>query len=104
MSLTIGPISSKLFYALKMVESGGDVDAVGDGGLAIGPYQITRCTGKMLQNVTLPSSLVARLTRTAREKAVWSIQEKSCRWVRVIQDSIAVLIRWKLYNIYCRPT
>ena len=39
-SLTIGPISSKLFYALKMVESGGDVDAVGDGGLAIGPYQI----------------------------------------------------------------
>lgn len=36
----IGPISAALFYALMMVESGGDLNAVGDGGRAIGPYQI----------------------------------------------------------------
>ena len=35
-----GPISSKLFYAIMMVESGGDVNAVGDNGKSIGAYQI----------------------------------------------------------------
>jgi hypothetical protein len=38
-----GPISSKLFSAIRMVETGGESDpenAVGDGGKAIGPYQI----------------------------------------------------------------
>ena len=42
-SLSAGPISSKLFHAIRMVETGGESDpenAVGDGGKAIGPYQI----------------------------------------------------------------
>ena len=41
--LSAGPISSKLFHAIRMVETGGVSDpenAVGDGGKAIGPYQI----------------------------------------------------------------
>mmetsp|Transcript_17324 Transcript_17324/g.34937 ORF Transcript_17324/g.34937 Transcript_17324/m.34937 type:complete len:117 (+) Transcript_17324:88-438(+) len=33
-------ISRSLFDAIKQVESGGDENAVGDGGKAIGPYQI----------------------------------------------------------------
>ena len=38
-----GPISSRLFQAIQKVETGGEKDpenAVGDGGKAIGPYQI----------------------------------------------------------------
>ena len=41
--LSAGPISSKLFHAIQKVETGGEADpenAVGDGGKAIGPYQI----------------------------------------------------------------
>uniref|UniRef100_A0A7S2X6G6 lysozyme n=1 Tax=Lotharella oceanica TaxID=641309 RepID=A0A7S2X6G6_9EUKA len=33
-------ISRRLLDAIRQVESGGDEDAVGDGGKAIGPYQI----------------------------------------------------------------
>lgn len=36
----VGPISANLFDAILKVESGGDLDAVGDGGKAIGPFQI----------------------------------------------------------------
>ena len=38
-----GLISSKLFHAIQMVETGGQTNpenVVGDGGKAIGPYQI----------------------------------------------------------------
>ena len=41
--LSAGPISSKLFHAIQKVETGGETNpesAVGDGGKAIGPYQI----------------------------------------------------------------
>ena len=41
--ISTGPISSKLFHAIQKVETGGVADpenAVGDGGKAIGPYQI----------------------------------------------------------------
>ncbi len=38
-SLT-GPISSNLFNAIMTVESNGNINAVGDGGKAIGPFQI----------------------------------------------------------------
>jgi hypothetical protein len=34
--------SQQLLDAIKQVESGGDCDAIGDGGKAIGPYQIHR--------------------------------------------------------------
>lgn len=34
--------SDRLLDAIKVVESGGDCNAVGDGGRAIGPYQIHR--------------------------------------------------------------
>ena len=42
-SIHAGLISSKLFHAIQMVETGGDPNpenAIGDGGEAIGPYQI----------------------------------------------------------------
>ena len=38
----IGPISPALFEAILKQESGGDLEAVGDGGKAIGPFQIHR--------------------------------------------------------------
>ena len=37
-----GPISSNLFKAIKLVESNGDINAVGDGGNSIGPFQIRK--------------------------------------------------------------
>lgn len=37
-----GPISSNLFKAIKLVESNGDINAVGDGGNSIGPFQIPK--------------------------------------------------------------
>ena len=33
-------VDNQLLYALRIVESGGDDNAIGDGGKAIGPYQI----------------------------------------------------------------
>ena len=37
-----GTISESLFKAIMEVESGGDINAVGDGGKSIGPFQIQR--------------------------------------------------------------
>lgn len=41
-SIPPGPISSNLFRAIKLVESNGNINAVGDGGNAIGPFQISK--------------------------------------------------------------
>ena len=48
---------SILFAAIMMVESGGDVNAVGDGGRSLGPYQIGRAywTDARQFDKTLPS-------------------------------------------------
>lgn len=35
-----GPISSRLFNAIMIVESGGNISAIGDDDQAIGPFQI----------------------------------------------------------------
>ena len=46
-----GPISSKLFKAIELVESNGDINAVGDGGNAIGPFQIRKQYWKVAVDV-----------------------------------------------------
>ena len=64
-------ISNDLFNAIMKVESGGDVDAVGDGGRSIGPFQIQKsyyddavqkdssltADGKTYQNCKGPGSI-----------------------------------------------
>ena len=59
--LSAGPISARLFRAIQLVESGGESDpenAVGDGGRAIGPYQIHESYWKDAKD--FDSSLVAK--------------------------------------------
>ena len=46
-----GPISSNLFKAIKRVESDGDINAVGDGGNAVGPFQITKHYWRVATNL-----------------------------------------------------